>query len=383
KLADTSWVRPGVAAWPWLDGGHDTQRNLAKLQQWADYASSQGWPYLLVDDGWKGVTWIPELVDYARARGVRIMLWYHWQDLDTEAERDAEFTRITGWGVAGVKMDFMDSEAQARHQWYDAALASTARYRLMVDLHGARLPVGVHRTWPHVLTTEDVRGEEYPGGRTIDHVAAIPFTRGALGPADYSPMSFQQGNPNSDAAELALGVLYESGIMLPGGRVGDYQARPEAQRWMRLLPTTWDETRFVSGDPTTGAVLARRDGDRWFVGAIRRGAAGTISYSTAFLGSGTWHAEITTDGPSGLVRTSRVIQAGETIGVASVANGGHVVKLTRVAAAPTGPRVLTNTGTGFAVDVYDAGVADDVPVIGWPGNGGANQRFTVTPLGDG
>ncbi|ROP34837.1 glycoside hydrolase family 97 protein [Saccharothrix texasensis] len=383
KVADTSWVRPGVAAWPWLDGFHDTQRNLPKLKQWADYASAQGWPYLLVDDGWKGVTWMPELVEHARARGVRVMLWYHWTDLDTEAERDAEFTRITGWGVAGVKMDFMDSETRARHQWYDAALASTARYRLMVDLHGSRLPVGVHRTWPHVLTTEDVRGEEYPGGRTIDHVAAIPFTRGALGPADYSPMSFQQGNPNSDAAELALGVLYESGIMLPGGRVSDYQARPEAQRWMRLLPTTWDETRYVSGDPATGAVVARRDGDRWFVGALRKGTAGTISYPTAFLGSGTWHAEITTDGPAGLVRTSRVVQAGEALSVASVANGGHVVKLTRAATAPTGARVLANTGTGFVVDVYDAGVADDVPVIGWTGNGGTNQRFTLSPLGDG
>ncbi|MFT7839818.1 glycoside hydrolase family 97 catalytic domain-containing protein [Saccharothrix sp. BKS2] len=383
KVADTSWIRPGIAAWPWLDGFHDTQRNLPRLKQWADYASAQGWPYLLVDDGWKGVTWMPELVEHARARGVRVMLWYHWQDLDTEAERDAEFSRITGWGVVGVKMDFMDSETRARHQWYDAALASTARYRLMVDLHGSRLPVGVHRTWPHVLTTEDVRGEEYPGGRTIDHVTAIPFTRGALGPADYSPMSFQQGNPNSDAAELALGVLYESGIMLPGGRVSDYQARPEAQRWMRLLPTTWDETRFVSGDPASGAVLARRDGDRWFVGAVRKGAAGTVTYPTAFLPPGAWHAEITTDGPAGLVRTSRVVQAGEALSVAQVANGGHVVKLTRAVTAPAGARVLTNPGTGLAVDVYDAGVADEVPVIGWPGNGGANQRFTLTPVGDG
>ncbi|WP_328432301.1 glycoside hydrolase family 97 catalytic domain-containing protein [Streptomyces sp. NBC_00453] len=186
------------------------------------------------------------------------MLWYHWQDLDTAAERDAEFTKITGWGVVGVKIDFMGSEAQVRHQWYDAALADTARYKLMVDLHGSRLSVGVHRTWPHVLTNEAVRGEEYAGGRNIGHVAALPFTRGLLGPADYSPMSFQQSNPNSDAAELALTVLLDSGIMLPGGRISDYQARPEAQRWLRMLPTVRDETKYVSGDPLTHGSSAPR-----------------------------------------------------------------------------------------------------------------------------
>ncbi|MDF3150254.1 glycoside hydrolase family 97 catalytic domain-containing protein, partial [Streptomyces sp. T21Q-yed] len=83
KISDTSWIKPGVAAWPWLDGMVATQRDLTKLKQWADYASSQGWPYLLVDDGWKAnQAIIPELVTYARDRGVRIMLWYHWQDLD-------------------------------------------------------------------------------------------------------------------------------------------------------------------------------------------------------------------------------------------------------------------------------------------------------------
>lgn len=134
-----------------------------------------------------------------------------------------------------------------------------------------------------------------------------------------------------DAAELALGVLYESGIMLPGSRISDYQARPEAQRWMRGLPTVWDGTRYVSGDPAIGAVIARRNGNRRFVGTLKRGAAGTISYPTGFLGSGTWHAEIITDGSNGLVRTSRTVQAGETLTVPSATNGGHVIRLTKVA----------------------------------------------------
>ncbi|CCK26925.1 hypothetical protein BN159_2546 [Streptomyces davaonensis JCM 4913] len=383
KITDTSWIKPGVAAWAWLDGGGPTQRDLPKLKKWVDYASSQGWPYLMVDDGWKGVDWIPELVAYARERGVRIMLWYHWSDLETDAEREAEFNKIAGWGVAGVKMDFMDSESRSRHQWYDDALADAARHKLVVDLHGSRLPVGVHRTWPHVLTSEAVRGEEYSADRTIEHIAALPFTRGPLGPVDYSPMSFQQSNPNSDGAELALGVLLESGLILPGGRISDYQARPEAQRWLRTLPTVWDETKYVSGDPRTGAVIARRNGHRWFVGAFNRGNARTISYPTTFLGTGNWHAEITTDGPDGLVRTSKVIKAGDTLEVTAVANGGHAVKLAKAASVPTGQRKVSVAGTSHVLDVSGASTADNAAIIRWPSHDGQNQRFEFKPISGG
>ncbi|MFB8236889.1 glycoside hydrolase family 97 catalytic domain-containing protein [Kitasatospora purpeofusca] len=383
RIADTSWIKPGIAAWPWFDGGKGTQSDLTKLKSWADYASSQGWPYLLVDDGWKGVTWMPDLVSYAQARGVKIMVWYHWQDLDTAAKRASEFTRLNQWGVVGVKMDFMGSEAQVRHQWYDAALADAADHKLMVDLHGSRLPVGVNRTWPNVLTMEAVRGEEYSTSRTIGHVTAVPFTRGALGATDYSPMSFQRSNPDSNGAELALGVLYESALMLPGGKVSDYRSRPEAQRWMRQLPTVWDETQFVQGDPVGGAVIARRNGDRWFVGAITGGGAGTIAYPTAFLGSGGWHAEITTDGPDGLVRTSRVIRAGDTLSVPAVSHGGHVVKLTKVAALPTGYRTVTVTGGTDALAVEGGASGCNVPVVRAPGDGSDARSFELKPLGDG
>ncbi|WP_406447773.1 glycoside hydrolase family 97 C-terminal domain-containing protein [Streptomyces sp. NBC_00876] len=112
----------------------------------------------------------------------------------------------------------------------------------------------------------------------------------------------------------------------------DYQVCPEAQRWMCGLPTVWGETQYVSGDPRTGAVIARHNGDDGFVGALKYGDIGTISYPTAFLGSGTWRAEIITVGPSGgLVHIRKAIRTGVTLGVPVVTNGGHVVKLTKVA----------------------------------------------------
>jgi hypothetical protein len=211
KISDTSWIKPGIAAWPWLDGMVRHAARPDQAQAVGRLRLLTGLAYILVDSGWKGVqSIIPELVNHARARGVQVMLWYHWQDLDTAAERDAEFTKITGWDVVGVKIDFMGSEAQARHQWYDAALADTARYKLMVDLHGSRLSVGVHRTWPRVLTNEAIRGEEYPGGRNIGHVAALPFTRGLLGPSDYAEIIRWpgKGTANQRFAFVPLGDGY-------------------------------------------------------------------------------------------------------------------------------------------------------------------------------
>ncbi|MFD5922974.1 glycoside hydrolase family 97 catalytic domain-containing protein [Kitasatospora sp. NPDC058201] len=387
KVADTSWIKPGISAWAWFGEGRAGQANLDKLKTWVDYASSQGWPYMMVDDGWKdNPSIIPALVAYGLDRGVKIMLWYDSKDLATQAQRDAEFTKITGWGIVGVKLDFIDEETQVKQQWYDVALADAARYRLMVDFHGNRLPVGVHRTWPQVLTSEAVRGEEYGrgfGSRTIGTVAALPFTRGAVGPTDYSPMGFQQLNPNSDAAELALGVLLDSGITLPGGWIAENQARPESQRWLRNLPTVWDETRFVSGDPLTGAVIARRSGERWFVGALNSGSARTISYPTAFLGSGTWLAEITTDGTGGLVRTSQTIQAGQTLSVPAVANGGHAVKLTRVHTVSAGYHPVMIVGTNQVIAVRDSSTADGAQILRRASHGTPNQYFEFRSLGDG
>ena len=326
KIADTTWIRPGVSAWSWLDGYNTTQQSLTRQKEYVDYAASQGWEYVIVDDGWNIVTWMPELVSYAKARNVRIILWYRYTDVDTDAERTTQFSRIAGWGVSGVKLDFMESDSQARYRWYDATLAAAAQYKLVVDFHGSTIPHGIQRTWPNVLTMEAVRGEEY-GSRGLAHVTTLPFTRNAVGSMDYTAMTFQRSQPNSQAAELGLGVVYESALQVFGGSISAYQARPQAQRFLRQVPTVWDETRLLSGDPVNGATVARRSGDRWFVGAVLPGAARTVSVPTSFLGSGSWLVETITDGSGGLVRTSRTVSAGTAVSVGIVANGGFAMQL--------------------------------------------------------
>lgn len=385
RITDTSWIRPGVSAWNWLDGYESGQASLTQQKAWVDYAARQGWAYSLVDGGWKGQTWVPELVEYAAQRNVGILLWVHSADLSTAAQRESTFSTFNEWGVAGVKIDFMDSDSLTRYAWYEATLEDTARHHLMVDFHGSRLPQGSSRTWPHLLTSEAVRGGEFLGDRTITHVAAAPFTRGALGGTDYTPLGYQNGKPNSDAVELASTVLYDTGLLMPAGTRSSYSARPVSEWWMRSVPVVWDETRLVAGSPETGAVVARRNGERWFVGAMKVGAPGSVGYSTAFLGAGQWVAEIVDDGPDGqLRRSAQIVTAGVMLSVpTTVANGGHVVKFTRVVTPPQSATRLRVEADGLALNVAFAATSNGAAVVQWPAGSDPNNYFSLTSIGDG
>ncbi|GAA2446514.1 glycoside hydrolase family 97 protein [Agromyces soli] len=385
KITDTSWIKPGISAWNWLDGYEAGQASLAQQKAWVDYASKQGWAYSLVDGGWKGQSWVPELVAYAAERNVGILLWVHSADLETAAQRESTFTTFRDWGVKGVKIDFMDSDSLSRYAWYEATLEDTARFQLMVDFHGSRLPQGSSRTWPHLLTSEAIRGGEFLGDRTIAHVAAAPFTRGALGGTDYTPLGFQNGKPNSDAVELAQTVLYDTGLLLPAGTRSSYAARPISEWWMRSVPVVWDETRLVGGTPETGAVVARRSDERWYLGAMKAGAPGNITYSTAFLGSGQWLAEVVDDAPNGtLRRTTQVVTAGAALTIpTAVANGGHAIRFTRVVSAPAEATRIRLDGSGLALNVAYASSSNGAAIVQWPASADPNSSFSVAPLGDG
>ncbi|WP_018383445.1 glycoside hydrolase family 97 catalytic domain-containing protein [Wenjunlia vitaminophila] len=325
RISDTSWIKPGKVAWSWLAGGHSVQASLAAQQSFVDYSAQHGWEYSLVDDGWKGQTWMPDLVRYGAQRGVKIMAWIHWTDLDTEAERDTVLTQMNEWGVSGLKIDFMDSESQSRFQWYDEILKATAEHKLMVNFHGSTIPNGIQRTWPHVITLEAVRGAEYGGSHSLTDLTTNPFTRNVVGSMDYTPMDFQQGgHTNSEAAELALSVVYESGFQNLAGTLSAYRARPEVERFLEQVPTVWNDSKLVSGLPGQGATFARRSANRWFLGSISSGGAHTEQVPLGFLGGGEWLVETVRDGSDGLVRESHTVKRSDTLSVPVPANGGFV-----------------------------------------------------------
>ncbi|MCX4759447.1 glycoside hydrolase family 97 protein [Streptomyces sp. NBC_01275] len=350
QVADPSWIRPGTVLWTWLAGGRAAGQSLAAQKAYVDYAAERHWPYEAVDAGWYFKTdawdttdpdwrtnsWLPELVAYARAKGVGIIVWIHQRDLDTPEERERWLPTLERWGVKGVKIDFMNSEAQSMLQWYDAVLPETAAHHLMVDFHGSTIPKGVQRTWPQVMTLEGVGGEE-KRTNTAAHLTTLPFTRNVIGSMDFTPGGFQRvgQRPDSDAAEVGLTVAYESGLQMFAGTPESYDVRPLARAFLDQVPAAWDDTRLLAGQPGQEAVLARRSGDRWFLGGVYAGAARTARVPLS-LAPGRWLVETVRDGADGLVQDRRILRGGDALTVDVVADGGFAAL-----ACPWRPGVTT------------------------------------------
>jgi alpha-glucosidase len=342
KVADTSWIKPGRAAWSWWSSG-SSAGSLTAQEKYTDFAARMGWEYVLVDAGWSAA-WVPTLVKYAQARHVGVWIWTRQPDIDTQEKISAAFTLWKSWGVVGLKIDHIRSEQQVRMKWYDQALASSARNHLMIDFHGSTIPRGTERTWPQVLTMEGVRGAEAIHNRPdrnpfpATHYTDLPFTRNLAGSMDYTPVTFSAKRTNTDAAELAQSVVFESGLQNFADSVESYDAHPVAERFLRQVPNVWDETRLLAGNPDSIVELARRNGTDWFVGTITAGSGRTVTTALGFLGAGAWSADVYSDGPGGLtVRTQQVTSAG-TLTVTVPTNGGFTVRLTRQDRSPSTAR---------------------------------------------
>ncbi|QFU88912.1 glycoside hydrolase family 97 catalytic domain-containing protein [Amycolatopsis sp. YIM 10] len=334
RIEDTSWIRPGKSAWSWLSE-HQSPRDFERQKVYVDFAARNGWPYVLVDEGWSE-DWVPELTRYARARGVEILLWFHWQSLDTPQKRAEILPKVKAWGVKGVKVDFMESDTQARYQWYDAILADTAALELMINFHGSTIPHGLARTWPHLMTMEAIHGQEQlpqPANNPVH-----PFTRNVVGSMDFTPVALEVGPRTSSVGhEVALPVLYESAWQHFADKPEAYDRHPNALRFLNQVPTVWDETRYLTGYPGDEAALARRDGDRWFVGAITAGPARKVSTPLRFLGEGDWLVETVRDVPGqvDVQRESRVVRSSDSLSYDVPANGGFAAVACRAAADRT------------------------------------------------
>jgi hypothetical protein len=226
--------------------------------------------------------------------------------------------------VVGTKIDFMDSDSQSRFQWYDAILTATSSRQLMVNFHGATIPRGMQRTWPHVMTFEAVRGAEQFRTRAATNTM-FPFTRNVVGGMDYTPVAFLiTDRDTTDAHEIATWLVFESGWQHNADRPEAYESRPLALLTMNQIPTVWDETRFLAGRPGQEAVFARRNGDRWFIGGISAMAAKTFTTPLSFLGSGQFLVETLRDGTQGLLKETRVVSGADTLSVPESRNGGFV-----------------------------------------------------------
>lgn len=326
RLDDTDWITPGRVAWSWW-GDNDSPSEVETQKEYVEYAANRGWEYVLVDEGWDA-DWVPELVEYAGERDIDILLWTHWTDL-TGDERKRRLDRWDSWGIAGIKIDFMDNDDQGRHQFYDEIMEATAERELMVNFHGSIVPTGMSKRWSHVMTYEGVKGAEHQQwiGLPPEHNTILPFTRNVIGPMDYTPVTFSADNRHTSVGhELALSVVFESGLQHFADDIEEYAARPEAEWFLEQVPATWDETVLLDGHPGTEATLARRHDGDWFVGSITAGPARTVSTPLSFLDGDSREAHVIREDDTGesLIREQHQL-TGETLDIAVSENGGFCV----------------------------------------------------------
>jgi hypothetical protein len=324
------WIKPGRSSWSWLTDW-DSPRDEARQRDFVDLAARNGWEYVLLDEGWDA-SWLPRTVRYAHTRGVDVIAWFHSRDLRTQEQRDEWLPRLKSWGVSGIKVDFMDSDSQEIHQWYDDVARDTARYELMINFHGSALPTGMQRTWPHIMSYEAVRGVE--NGLSPERAAIVPFTRNVLGSMDFTPVVFSRDNDKSSKAQqAAMSVVYESGWQHISDKPEGYDAEPAAMPFLQNIPADWDDVRLLGGTPGQDTVLARRSGDRWFVGGLRAGSGEPLRLPLAGLASGRKVlVDLLTDAPgsgdtptgSATVHTTVRATTADTLEIPTATNGGFV-----------------------------------------------------------
>jgi alpha-glucosidase len=290
---ELDFVKPGHASWSWpLLKDDFTTFDVQK--KFIDYAANMRWDYTLVDAGWDqkiGLEKLKELVDYAAEKNIGVLVWYNssgdWNltpqtpksELLTPEQRAAVFSRLRDIGVVGAKIDFFSGDGQSMMAYYVDLLKDAAKYDLLVNFHGATLPRGLQRTWPHLMSMEAIRGFEFRTFSQEGEDAIVPhtvmslFTRNVFDPMDFTPMVFGDipdiKRLTENSFELAQAVLMTSGIQhfaeIPEGMatVPEY-----VKNFLRELPREWDDVKFIEGFPGKYIVLARRAGDSWYIAGL-------------------------------------------------------------------------------------------------------------------
>ncbi len=347
-VSNTDWIKPGKASWSWWYYS-DSPQDYNQLTPYVDFAAEMGWKYSLVDANWNRMKNgdLAKLAAYAKDKDVRLLVWYNSggpRNVVTEEPRDqmhtAEarreaFAMLRELGVAGVKIDFFQSDKQPIIRQYIDILNDAAEYELLVNFHGCTLPRGWSRTYPHLLAMEAVFGaeaykfaERYPDYAPTQNTI-LPFTRNVVGPMDFTPVTLSNSTYpalTTPAHELALPVVFESGLLHLADRPEAYRAlRPEAIQYLKDVPVGWDETRLVDGYPGDYVILARRSGDTWYLAGIHQAETDkTYEVALDFLPEGTHTLSLLEDEADELAFREETVARDQPLSVTLAPYGGFV-----------------------------------------------------------
>ena len=325
QVQDTSWIKPGKVAWDWWNAwnvyGVDFKAgvNTQTYKYYIDFAAKYGIPYIIMDEGWyklgNVLDVVPEvnmeeLSAYAKEKNVRIILWVIWNTLGDQLEKALD--QYAKWGVAGIKVDFMQRSDQKLIEYFHRVSRETAKRKMLVDFHGDQKPATMVRTWPNLISTEGVRGMEWSkwsAETDPEHDVTLPFTRMLLGPMDYTPGAMINAPKNEFRAifdrpmsqgtrchQLAMYVVFESPLQMLADSPSNYLREPEVMEFLAPVPTEWDETKVLDGKIAEYVAVARRNGKDWYVGAMTNWSPREMEIDFSFLPEGNFTLQAYQDG---------------------------------------------------------------------------------------
>ena len=377
ELGDFSWLHPGKTSFHWWYGAFEDDYKepikpgafLARHKRYIDFCAANRIAYHGVSGD--GRAWypqsstaygtpspdanvctarreldLPKVIEYARQRGVGIRLWVHWKPLSEHLEE--AFAQYEAWGIKGLMVDFLDRDDQEMNDFTERMLASAARHHLHIQIHGSPKPSGEQRTFPNLFNREGVKNLEYDKWTDVvtpTHNVNVAYTRALAGLVDYHLGGFRsvsraEFKPRDRAPvvmgtrchNMALFVVYENPMPMVADDPSSYEGQPGFD-FLTEVPTTWDETRFLIGEPGEYIVIARRSGEAWYVGGITSWTPREIDVPLDFLPPGEFEAKLYVDGsleesqPNAISKQQHVVHSATPMHVSMAPGGGFVAVL--------------------------------------------------------
>ena len=357
KIEDPSWIKPGKVAWDWWNYNNiynvpfEAGINTETYKYYIDFAAQYGIEYIILDEGWYelgDLTAInpdidmPELLAYGKEKGVGIILWVVWKTLDDQL--DIVMPVFEDWGIAGLKVDFMQRDDQWMVNYYWRIAEEAAKRKFLVDFHGSYKPAGLHRTYPNVITREGVRGLEWnkwSDQSTPEMAVTLPFIRMFAGPMDYTPGAMINAteedfeavfarpmSQGTRAHQLAMYVVFESPLQMLADNPTHYMNEPECMEFLSKVPTVWDETIVLDAKLGEYIVLARRKGYEWYIGAMTNWTDREFEIDLSFLDERRYEAMRWQDGPNAhrnaqdFIKESSIVDSNTKLKIKLAPGGG-------------------------------------------------------------
>lgn len=298
RYTTTHDYKPGRGTWSWILW-QDGSINYDDQVRYVDLAAAMGYEYVLIDNWWDnniGRDRMEQFVKYARSKGVEVFLWYsssgYWNDIeqspvnrmDNSIARKQEMRWLQSLGVKGIKVDFFGGDKQETLRLYEEILSDADDHGLMVIFHGCTLPRGWERMYPNyvgseaVLASENLVFSQHFCDNEAFNATLHPFIRNAVGCMEFGGVFLNKCLNRSndggtirrttDIFQLATAVLFQNPIQNFALAPNNLTDAPQiCLDFMKQVPTTWDETRFIDGYPGRYIVLARRHGNTWYIAA--------------------------------------------------------------------------------------------------------------------